>query len=104
MAEFNASLKVDEWMAKNGVSNCEFISFIGHVENQSVYGALFKTENGLLFQRHKWIEINKSMSPPKICAEVQYTFKYVNEDLWNSFKKLTQSEYMGRDAIDMNSI
>lgn len=104
MSELNASIKLDEWLFKNEVSECVFVSLIGHVSNDSVYGSLFKTEKGFLFQRHKWIEVNKGKTPPRVCAEMQYTCKFVTDDVFQSFKRLNNMEYMFREALDMKTV
>lgn len=99
-----ASIKLNEWLFENKITTCNFICFVGHKENESIYGGLFETNNGLLFQRHKWTEINKNKSVPKVCAEMQYSCKLVTDDIWNSFKKLDNAEYRGREVMDMQSV
>jgi hypothetical protein len=104
MTELMASVKLNDWLYQNEISTCNFIAFIGHKENESVYGILFQTDKGLLFQRHKWAEVNKNKPTPRVCAEMQYSCKLVTDEIWNSFKKLDNAEYMGRDVMDMQSI
>lgn len=101
MVELMAGLRLNDWALQNGVSNLEFKSFIGHKDNRSVYGAIFNSDKGLLFQRHKWEEVNKNVPPPRVCAEVKYSHKLVGEDIWNSFKELTHEEFLDRWAMDM---
>jgi len=105
MVEINASVKLLKYLYDEKINlDVIFLYFIGHKENKSVYGALFKTEKGLLFQRHKWIEINKNKSVPKFCSQIDYVHKIVNETIYNSFEIISNEEYCNRDFEDMQII
>lgn len=104
MMELEASVHLGDWMVQNNIRKYKYISFIGHNTNTTVYGGLFDTDKGLLFHRHKWSEVNTNKSVPKACAQVQYSCKLVSEDIWNSFKELSDPEYLSRYVNDMKSI
>lgn len=104
MVETEGSLELNIWLYKNNITNCKFIGLYGHKDNMSIYGGLFQTNEGLLFQKHKWIEINKNKLTPKVCARTIYSHKLVNKDIFDIFKELNNLEYSDRYAIDMQSI
>lgn len=100
MTEIIAGIKLNEYLTENNISECKFISHIGHKDNESVYGSLFETEKGLLFVRTKYTEVNKTKSVPKVCGELQYSFKLVGEEIFNSFIMFDKIGYIKREAID----
>lgn len=102
MIEFNAVIKANE--ALQGASEINFLHYVGHKKEYSVYGSLFKTNEGLLFIRHKWTEINKNKPKPKVSAEMQYTAKKVTEDIYNSFEILDNPSYLGREVVDWQTV
>ena len=104
MVELIASIRLDDWLRENEITTCNFIGFVGHKENESVYGGLFETSKGLLFQRHKGGEVNKNKPLPRVCSEIQYSCKLVTDEIWNSFEKLDNAEYISRDVMDMQSL
>lgn len=103
MVELYASIELNEWFFQQEVKESEFLGFVGHREKSLVYGGLFQTEKGLVFQQHKWSEVNKNKPKPKVCAETKYSAKFVSDEIWNSFKKLTNPEYLSRYVEDMQS-
>lgn len=105
MVELNASIQLSSWCCQQGMENPPaFLHFIGHKENDTVYGALFKCDAGYIFQQHKWTEINKNKPAPKVCSEIQYKHKFVSEDIYKSFKELDYGEYLGRECNDSKTI
>lgn len=104
MVEASALLKTKSWVTDNNIENLDFLCFIGHKENDTIYGSLFNTNNGLVFFRHKWVEINKNKQSPKIYAEMQYTPKAVSSDIWKSFVELDNEDYLQRETIDSQSV
>ena len=98
-----ASVKLNEWLAANEIGTCDFVSFVVNKANESVYGAVFNTDKGLLFQQHKWRAVNKDKSLPRVCTEMQYSHKLVSEYIWASFKAVGTDEYWRVEAIDMQA-
>jgi len=106
MLESVSYVRLFEWNIKEKhFLNFTFYCLIGHQSNDLVYGALYKiNENQYVFQQHKWIELNKGKSVPKVVAEINYKHKLVGPEIWNSFKKLDQAEYFGREINDEKSL
>ena len=104
MFELIGGIDLNTFKDLNDIKDVEMIGPIGHKQNPSIYGVLFKTDKGLLFQKHKWGHVNKSKKLPKVCAETIYSYKFVTEDIYDSFKILETPEYTRRYINDMQSI
>jgi hypothetical protein len=103
MVELMASVKLNEWLAQNEIAECDFVSFVVNKSNESVYGAVFNTDKGLLFQQHKWRAVNKDKPLPRVSAEMQYSHKLVSDYIFISFRRIEPIEYTRIEVIDMQS-
>lgn len=104
MTELNASIQLNRFLIDNEITEISFIGYVGHRENKIVYGGLFWTHRGLLLQLHKWKEINKNKTAPKVCAEIQYTCKFTTAEIFESFKIIDDEEYRKREILDMQTV
>lgn len=77
------------------------LGYYHHKENDMSYGMLFRSEDGtLVFNKHKYIEINRDKKPPKVITEDQVTSKDVDETFFESFIKINQGNFWGLQIID----
>jgi hypothetical protein len=78
-----------EYLCING----EMVGCYKHNSDNSSYGNLFNTEDGLIFKKWKWVEVNKNKSTPKVCMETHFTFKKVDEKFYNHFIEIPEQEF-----------
>lgn len=104
MIEINAFLKLMDFAQKNNTESPSFKCFVGHNENEKVYGVLYDAGKDLIFQQHKWVKVNEGKSAPKVCEEIIYKHKIVGEEIFNSFKEIEYSDYISREINDNKTL
>lgn len=105
MSEFSSIIDLNEFLYKENIEleKCKFINYVGHKKQQLIYGSLFSIGDILLFQQHRWTEVNYGKPIPKkgrVCGEMKYKHKLVTVDIYESFKVLSEDEYYNRDKYD----
>lgn len=93
----------EENIKGNNLEIKDNLGFLGHKENKSVYGSLFMTNKGLLFTQHKWVKTNNK-TVPSVYAKEKSFFKFVEENIFNSFEYISIEEHSDRWGIALEKI
>jgi len=85
-------VNLTDYLVDNNINECNYRGFLVHNTVDNLYGLLFETDKGLLFQKHKYTKI-----------EMKYTYKLVDESFLNSFKYEDLQYYLGYTILDEQS-
>ena len=87
-----------------------------HKERQDLFGHVYNRGESLLFQRVKYVEVNKTKSAPKVCVQAESEklgtnemfekgiIREVGSDFLDVFEKITFEEFCELDMIAFNKV
>lgn len=96
-----AESPVSKWFRENDVTDYKFRCYIGHKEYDTSYGELFDTDKGMVFIKHKHVEINANAPAPKVCSMLTLSCRFVDEAIFNTFVEIDRHEFIVRDVTSM---
>lgn len=76
-----------------------------HKTNRKVYGYVFVDYDGKPIEvgLHKWV-YKKPVKIPGVCSEEVWTYKPCDESIFNSFERITESEFNGFWAQGLSNL
>ncbi len=99
-----SSVEFTDFCNKNEIVESKFVDFVGHKNTYTVYGSLFNTDKGLVFQLSKHVEINKDKKSPKRASQEIFSHKFVDDTIYSSFDTINYKEYCDRWGTNFNNL